>query len=72
MKVKTQKTKTSLADMAMYEDDKSVRIDNESKLITAGSKANLIASLLLLCLRAGAMLTKLMPSIDCKRLSTIP
>jgi len=44
MKVKTQKAKTSLAeDMAMDEDDTSVRIDNDTKLIL-GSKAYLVAS----------------------------
>ena len=39
MKVKTQKANNSFADVAMV--DKSVRIDNETKLIT-GSKAYLL------------------------------
>jgi len=43
MKIKTQKAKIYLADMAMDEEDKSVQVDNETKLIT-GSKACLVAS----------------------------
>jgi len=67
MKVKTQKANASLADMAM--DDKSVRIDNNTKLITDDEGRRL--TLLLLVMSSLRAMTKLMPSMDCKRLSVL-